>query len=125
MSETRSSPVLYPGAQEQAQSILPSPPPPLPPQQPQATTQQPQPPPQPPPSQPQQRVHVIKKNIYLMTSNGSNSGNNGNSGGGTTSPMVTIFFTITFLILSFLFRISLKCMRLILHVHILRVFEIS
>lgn len=66
MSETRSSPGLYAAVQEP--QILPPP--------------QPQPHPQP---QPQQRVHVIKKNIYLMA---STPGNGGPSGGGNTTSMV-------------------------------------
>lgn len=88
MSESRSSPVLYSGGQE---SILPPPPPPPPLQ----LQQQPQPPPPqpPPPPQTQQRVHVIKKNIYLMTSSPGNNGCTGtiNGGCGNTTQMVSIY----------------------------------
>lgn len=76
MSETSSSPVLYPAAQEQQQPILP---PPQSQGQTNATTVQ---------TQPQQRVHVIKKNIYLMASNPGNSGSSG--GGSNTGPMVNL-----------------------------------
>lgn len=108
MSESRSSPVLYPVAQEQIQPNLP--PPPTPQQQQQQQTvpstsvaqQQPQPPPPPLPPQPQQRVHVIKKNIYLMAPSPGNNGcvvnnTNGGNGGscGATSQMVNfiVFFS--------------------------------
>lgn len=111
MSDTRSSPVLYPVAQEQIQPNLPPPPPPpLPSAQQQqqqspstsVAQQQPQPPPPPLPPQPQQRVHVIKKNIYLMASSPGNNGcttntNVGNGGScGTTSQMVSFMvFTLS------------------------------
>lgn len=97
MSETRSSPVLYPVSAEQAQANHPPAS-----QQSQVTTQQAQPPltQQSSSAQPQQRVHVIKKNIYLMTSNpGNNSATNGNSG--TTSPMVNFLSFFSFYLYSF------------------------